>query len=76
MRSFLQARGKVNQGIRNTIRDEPHMFFSYNNGLSATADAIEVEQTDLGLRLVRADNLQIVNGGQTSNRIGVLSVTF
>lgn len=63
VRSFLQARGKVNQGIRNTIRDEPHMFFSYNNGLSATADAIEVEQTDLGLRLVRADNLQIVNGG-------------
>ncbi len=66
VRSFLQARGKVNQGIRNTIRDEPHMFFSYNNGLSATADAIEVEQTDQGLQLVRADNLQIVNGGQTT----------
>lgn len=66
VRSFLQARGKVNQGIRNTIRDEPHMFFSYNNGLSATADGIEVEQTDLGLQLVRADNLQIVNGGQTT----------
>jgi len=66
VRSFLQARGKVNQGIRNTIRDEPHMFFSYNNGLSATADAIEVAQTDLGLQLVRADNLQIVNGGQTT----------
>ncbi|MBI6630355.1 AIPR family protein [Pontibaca salina] len=66
VRSFLQARGKVNQGIRNTIRDEPHMFFSYNNGLSATADAIEMEQTDQGLQLVRADNLQIVNGGQTT----------
>lgn len=66
VRSFLQARGKVNQGIRNTIRDEPHMFFSFNNGLSATADAIEVEQTDIGLQLVRADNLQIVNGGQTT----------
>jgi hypothetical protein len=66
VRSFLQARGKVNQGIRNTIRDEPHMFFSYNNGLSATADAIEVEKNDLGLQLVRADNLQIVNGGQTT----------
>lgn len=66
VRSFLQARGKVNQDIRNTIRDEPHMFFSFNNGLSATADAIEVEQTDIGLQLVRADNLQIVNGGQTT----------
>lgn len=66
VRSFLQARGKVNQGIRNTIRDEPHMFFSYNNGLSVTADSVEVEKTDLGLQLMRADNLQIVNGGQTT----------
>lgn len=66
VRSFLQARGKVNQGIRNTIRDEPHMFFSYNNGLSATADSIEVVQGDQGQFLVRAGNLQIVNGGQTT----------
>ncbi len=66
VRSFLQARSKVNRGIRDTIREEPRMFFSYNNGLSATADAIEVEQTDNGLCLVRADNLQIVNGGQTT----------
>jgi len=66
VRSFLQARGKVNQGIRNTIRDEPQMFFSYNNGLSATADGIELRQSKIGLELVRADNLQIVNGGQTT----------
>ena len=66
VRSFLQARGKVNRGIRDTIRDEPNMFFSYNNGLSATAEAIEIENTDRGLELVRADNLQIVNGGQTT----------
>lgn len=66
VRSFLQARGKVNQGIRNTIRDEPQMFFSYNNGLSATADGIELRQSEMGLELVRADNLQIVNGGQTT----------
>ena len=66
VRSFLQARGKVNKGIRDTIRDEPNMFFPYNNGLSVTADAIELEQKDLGFQLLRADNLQIVNGGQTT----------
>ena len=66
VRSFLQARSKVNRGIRDTIREEPRMFFPYNNGLSATADAIELDQTENGLRLVRADNLQIVNGGQTT----------
>jgi AIPR protein/abortive infection phage resistance-like protein len=66
VRSFLQARGKVNQGIRNTIRDEPNMFFSYNNGLSATADEVHLKQTPSGLELSQADNLQIVNGGQTT----------
>jgi len=66
VRSFLQARGKVNKGIRNTIRDEPHMFFSYNNGLSVTADSIEIEQNNKGLQLTKANNLQIVNGGQTT----------
>ena len=43
-----------------------YMFFSYNNGLSATADGIEIKQLESGLELVRADNLQIVNGGQTT----------
>ena len=66
VRSFLQARGKVNKGIRDTIKEDPKMFFSYNNGLSATAEAIETEQTDKGLVLVQAENLQIVNGGQTT----------
>ncbi|HFG1859380.1 TPA: AIPR family protein [Vibrio cholerae] len=66
VRSFLQVRGKVNKGIRDTIRNEPHMFFSYNNGLSATADNIEIDKTDSGYQLVSVNNLQIVNGGQTT----------
>lgn len=69
VRSFLQARGKVNIGIRDTIRDEPEMFFSYNNGLSATAEDVVTEQSPDGLRVVSASNLQIVNGGQTTASI-------
>lgn len=76
VRSFLQARSKVNRGIRDTIRDEPHMFFPYNNGLSATADSIEVKQTDHGLQLVQADNLQIVNGGQTTASLHAARKSF
>ncbi|MFA0544081.1 AIPR family protein, partial [Vibrio sp. 10N.222.52.B7] len=56
----------MNKGIRDTIRDEPHMFFSYNNGLSATADSIEIVKTDSGYQLASVHNLQIVNGGQTT----------
>lgn len=69
VRSFLQARGKVNQGIRDTIKLQPTMFFSYNNGLSATADSVETEAGPDGLRITSAKNLQIVNGGQTTASI-------
>lgn len=67
IRSFIQARRKsVNEGIRTTILEEPEMFFSYNNGLSATADAVEVDSSDGSIRILSAQNLQIVNGGQTT----------
>ena len=69
VRAFLQAKGGVNQGIRKTILEEPHMFLSYNNGIVATADAVEVRQTERGLEMVAADNFQIVNGGQTTASI-------
>lgn len=66
VRSFLQARGKVNKGIRTTILNEPEMFFAYNNGITATAQKVEVEQGNAGLEIVRIIDLQIVNGGQTT----------
>lgn len=67
IRSFIQAsRKSVNEGIRDTIRDNPRMFFSYNNGLSATADSLETRADGAGVRILSARNLQIVNGGQTT----------
>lgn len=42
------------------------MFFSYNNSLSATADAVEIDGPDGAIRILSAQNLQIVNGGQTT----------
>ena len=66
VRSFLQARGKVNKGIRTTILNEPEMFFAYNNGITATAQEVNVEQGESGLEIVRIKDLQIVNGGQTT----------
>jgi AIPR protein len=66
VRTFLQARGKVNQGIRTTILTEPGMFFAYNNGITATAQSVEVEATPSGLKITRIQDLQIVNGGQTT----------
>lgn len=66
VRTFLQARGNVNQGIRATILNEPGMFFAYNNGITATAQSVETKMTDTGLRITSITDLQIVNGGQTT----------
>jgi hypothetical protein len=66
VRCFLQARGNVNKGIRATILNEPHMFFAYNNGITATAQDVVTEMSEDGLQIMRIKDLQIVNGGQTT----------
>jgi hypothetical protein len=66
VRTFLQFRGSVNKGMRNTIMNEPKMFFAYNNGITATAEAIETDIENGSARIKQIKNLQIVNGGQTT----------
>ena len=66
VRVFLQARGKVNRGIRNTIEQDPDMFFAYNNGITATAEGVEIADTLEGKALTSIKNFQVVNGGQTT----------
>ncbi|MGI9362464.1 MAG: AIPR family protein [Parasphingorhabdus sp.] len=69
VRVFLQARGNVNKGIRNTIENDPEMFFAYNNGITATAEGLETRKENDGLVITGLQNLQIVNGGQTTASI-------
>ena len=66
VRSFLQAKGGVNKGIKSTIIDEPEYFFSYNNGITATAAQIETLQFGDAYKISKLVDLQIVNGGQTT----------
>lgn len=67
VRCFLQARGKVNKGIRATIMNNPEMFFAYNNGITATAKEVITENSsDKGICVNIIRDLQIVNGGQTT----------
>ncbi|MDD3876657.1 MAG: AIPR family protein [Bacteroidales bacterium] len=69
VRTFLQFKAKVNKGIRDTIRKEPDMFFAYNNGISTTAEKVEVEFEDNVPYITRIENWQVVNGGQTTASI-------
>lgn len=67
VRAFLQQTGKVNQGIRDTIRFKPHMFLTYNNGLATTAQEVKTKRTENGqLVIASVKDFQIVNGGQTT----------
>lgn len=66
VRSFLTAKGKINKEIRNTILNNPGMFFAYNNGIAATAYDVKVEYGDVCPYITEITSLQIVNGGQTT----------
>lgn len=65
VRTFLQFRGGVNKGIRNTIQYKPDMFFAYNNGITATATNVETQNG----HITKITDFQIVNGGQTTSAI-------
>ncbi len=69
VRSFLQAKGKVNKGLRETLKNEPDRFLAYNNGITATADEIEVGLFMGETAISRVRGLQIVNGAQTTASI-------
>lgn len=73
VRVFLQARGGVNRGIRNTLENEPDMFLAYNNGITATAESVTFRKSEQGLLLTSIKNLQVVNGGQTTASIHAAS---
>lgn len=73
VRVFLQAKGNVNKGIRNTLENDGEMFFAYNNGITATAEAVTCRAEKSSLVVASIKNLQIVNGGQTAASIFAVS---
>lgn len=70
VRSFLSVTGKVNRGIRDTLRNEPERFMAYNNGIVLVADELRLGKTaEGGPGILWLKGMQIVNGGQTTASI-------
>jgi hypothetical protein len=69
VRDFLTFSGKVNKGIRGTIKNQPEYFFTFNNGIATTAKEIEVKLTTNGMTITKIKDFQIINGGQTTASI-------
>ena len=67
VRSYLQARGKINRGILETLCKTQERFLAYNNGITIVAEDISLtpDQT----RIAKITGLQVVNGGQTTASI-------
>ncbi|MEW2634737.1 AIPR family protein [Streptomyces sp. NPDC048389] len=68
VRSFLQTRGTVNRGIKDTLLKAPARFLAYNNGITATASHVDFVESEDGeyVAIREMRGLQIVNGGQTT----------
>jgi hypothetical protein len=69
VRSFLSTKVAVNKKIRGTILNNPEMFFAFNNGISATAMDVQIEDSDNGRFITFVRDFQIINGGQTTASI-------
>lgn len=67
VRSYLQARGKINAGILETLIKEPDRFLAYNNGITIVAEDVQYTPDQSRIRFIKG--LQIVNGGQTTASI-------
>lgn len=72
VRSFLQATGKINKGLKETLSKEAEMFMAYNNGISTIAEELIVDEKKSNEKIITIKELynwQIVNGGQTTASI-------
>jgi AIPR protein len=73
-------RSEINQGILDTIRDEPDRFGYYNNGITVLAASVELGPAGALHREVgyfKLTDASVVNGAQTVSTLGrVLGSTF
>lgn len=67
VRVYLKKNNKINRLIiESALSEQNHMFWYQNNGITMTCDRIEMGPSKRNPK-IKMHNVQIVNGGQTSN---------
>ena len=67
VRVYLKRRNRINRRIiESALSEENHMFWYQNNGITMTCDKVEIGPSRRSPK-IKMTNVQIVNGGQTSN---------
>jgi hypothetical protein len=70
VRSYLQAKGKINKQLLETLRGSPQDFMAYNNGITVVAEEVVFGPlADGAPGILELRGMQIVNGGQTTASI-------
>ena len=64
VRAYL-GNNKVNKQVKETIKENPQRFLAYNNGLVVSAGQVRLGGKS-GANILRIDQMQIINGGQTT----------
>ena len=59
----------VDSGIESTIKNDPENFWYKNNGIIIVCENYKIDG-----KILRLENFSIVNGGQTTNRIGKIDI--
>lgn len=68
VRIYLNRTNKINRKIIETALNESPLFWYLNNGITMTCDSFSYP-TGMRAPTVELTNIQIVNGGQTSNSL-------
>ncbi|MEI4264210.1 AIPR family protein [Roseovarius sp. D0-M9] len=67
VRVYLKRRNRINRRIiESALSDDNHMFWYQNNGITMTCDKVDLGPSRRSPK-IKLTNVQIVNGGQTSN---------
>lgn len=67
VRVYLKRRNRINRRIiESALSDDNHMFWYQNNGITMTCDKVDIGPSKRSPK-IKLTNVQIVNGGQTSN---------
>jgi hypothetical protein len=69
VRAFLGLRGKTNKKIIESVRQLPDHFLALNNGVTMTVSGIQCVTGEGTTYLKSAEDIQIVNGGQTTKTL-------
>ena len=69
-------RNRAYESMKETIINEPEMFWSYNNGITIVADKYSIKPNEGNMSKLTLKGFSIVNGAQTTSALGYLLKNF